>query len=39
VLLLLDRGAELEQVVGHVLVRCFEYVDQAGIFVSRVYRV
>jgi hypothetical protein len=34
VFLLFYRGAELEQIVGHVLVRCLEDVDQAGILVS-----
>jgi hypothetical protein len=35
--LLLDRRAELEEVFGHVLVRCLEHIDQADdvlVFVS-----
>jgi hypothetical protein len=34
VLLLLNCGTELEEVVGHILVRCFENVDESGGVVS-----
>lgn len=29
VLLLLNRGAELHEIFGHFLVRCFEHVDES----------